>query len=432
MLDPHEFNEIFTNRMDLDSNEYVIVRYKIKPGLNLTFDQAAALMAISGSLGTTYPLPYENLKNRLQGSAKVVEVIESGNTVSLAYPLDIVSPKHGLTQLLSVIWFMVEYNTTSAFWVDSIELPKKFTDHFNGPRFGIEGIRKALDIPHRPLLGTITKPRKGVPLKVLIQKCEESLLGGADYIIDDELVADLGEENGFHERVFTMAQMIKKVEKATKLKKWYIVNLSASPIRAIEYAKDAINAGANALLVNAFTMGFPGFEDFTRQEAISVPVLTCNMGSSILTRPSQFTGTSEAVISMISRLAGADGVYAGISGALWYSPEVLRDSYGSLIKSNFHGKKRSMAIISGGLSVANLGRNIAIMGLDLMLQAGTSILGYPKGPFAMASAMKTIIESIPNNVSEEDVDKIILEVAKKKHDVEEALAYHNYRPKNPI
>lgn len=427
MLDPHELSQIISHRMDIDPNEYVVVRYHVKPSSKIKLEQIAGLIAINSSVGTVRATPYEIAKSRVQSSALVLEIIEAGNAVNIAYPLEMCKPSDGLTQLLSVILYAAEYNFTSEYRVESIELPKKFSDCFRGPQFGIEGIRHALGIAHRPILGTITKPRRGIPLDILVQKCEESLLGGADYIIEDELVVPERGLGEFRERVFTMAQMVKKVEKATGLKKWYVANINASPSKSLGYAQEAIEAGANALLTNAFTMGFAGFEDFTRHDSISVPVFTCNMGASILTR-SENMGCSEAVISMTSRLSGADGVFSGISGALWYSSEVLRGSYSALINP-FHGKKKAMPVVAGGLNIANLVTNICAMGQDIMLQAGTGILGYPKGPFLMASSMKKVIELIHSPMSEYDAEKKLHDLAKRDREVREALQYHKYKPK---
>ena len=42
-----------------------------------------------------------------------------------------------------------------------IDFPKKFADKFQGPKFGIDGIRKVLDVYDRPLLNNMIKPCTG-------------------------------------------------------------------------------------------------------------------------------------------------------------------------------------------------------------------------------------------------------------------------------
>lgn len=429
MLDPHEYTNVLQDPMDLDPSQYVIVRYRVEPGEGLDIEKTAALIAINGSLGTPLPLPYEERGTRLKSfSARVLFPLDSENTVSVAYPLDMCSPQDGLAQLLAVIWFTGDYNYTKAYWVDSIQFPQAYVKHFDGPRYGVDGIRRVMGVANRPLLGVIVKPRRGVPWDVILNKCYEGLIGGADYIVDDELMTSADLES-LRLRIEAMVRMTKRAEQQTRQKKSYVAYISGSPVRAMWQAQVAINAGASALLLNAFTMGFAGFEDFTRNPTSTVPVLTCNMGAGILTRPSPHTGVSETVVSLLSRLAGADGVYSGISGALWYSPDALRGSFNAL-RSGFWGKRQTMAVVAGGLNIVNMWPNIALMGSEIMLQAGSSILGYSRGPREMAYAMRLILDNMPHTLSDEQAEKRLLQLADEHAELARALQFYNYQPRN--
>jgi len=63
-----------------------------------------------------------------------------------------------------------------------IRFPEKFVKGFKGPKFGIEGIRKLLNIPKRPLLNNMIKPCTGYPLEVGAELFRLAALGGCDIV----------------------------------------------------------------------------------------------------------------------------------------------------------------------------------------------------------------------------------------------------------
>ncbi|MGQ9845723.1 MAG: RuBisCO large subunit C-terminal-like domain-containing protein [Caldisericia bacterium] len=71
-----------------------------------------------------------------------------------------------------------------------IRFPEKFVKGFKGPKFGIEGIRKLLNIPNRPLLNNMIKPCTGYSVEVGANLFKLAALGGCDIVKDDELIAD--------------------------------------------------------------------------------------------------------------------------------------------------------------------------------------------------------------------------------------------------
>jgi 2,3-diketo-5-methylthiopentyl-1-phosphate enolase len=71
-----------------------------------------------------------------------------------------------------------------------IQFPEKYTAGFQGPRFGIKGIRELLEVKDRPLLNNMIKPCTGYRLKVGAELFRKAALGGCDIIKDDELIAD--------------------------------------------------------------------------------------------------------------------------------------------------------------------------------------------------------------------------------------------------
>jgi 2,3-diketo-5-methylthiopentyl-1-phosphate enolase len=424
-----QIGRVFTTADSIDHNEYVIIHYKIVPRQGLTLDEVAAIIALNTSLGTIRPLPYETEAERFATQAKVLSTTNMGSCgyVRIAYPIDLCGITEGIPQLLNVIWYASEFIDTTSLWVDNIDLPMRFIKQSRGPRFGIPGIRERIGIESRPLFGTNTKPRRGVSLRQIVDACYESLLGGADYVMDDELIVDPAGDLAFRHRVPAMVEVVRKARGATRQTKWYIANVTASPKRAYEYAKFAIEAGADALLANAFTMGYAAFAELAEDSEIDVPIINCGLGAGILTRPPYETGTADVVLSKLSRICGADAAYTGCIGTeLWYTQEVLRPTVVAL-RNPLHGLKPSMPVGAGGLTIANLWQGISFLGPDVILLAGRGILGFPGGPRKGASAFRHIVENIPYDLSREEGDKKVVDLA-RRHDFTDGLRYYGFRP----
>lgn len=67
-------------------------------------------------------------------------------------------------------------------------------DVFMKPSYGIEGIRKMLNVYDRPLIGGIIKPKTGLTIKQLAKICKQMADGGIDFIKEDEILS-LYQEN---------------------------------------------------------------------------------------------------------------------------------------------------------------------------------------------------------------------------------------------
>src|SRR5205823_13019085 len=142
---------------------------------------------------------------------------------------------------------------------------------FNGPHFGINGIRELFNIPLRPLIGVTIKSRFGYSLEEVAKQYRESLLGGADFIADDVLLVDPDSDLAYAKRVPLLAKIAREASLATGESKQYFANVSASPSKAIKYAKLAKAEGVGAVTVNAFTMGFAAVEELTNDPDIRLP-----------------------------------------------------------------------------------------------------------------------------------------------------------------
>jgi ribulose 1,5-bisphosphate carboxylase large subunit-like protein len=331
-----------------------------------------------------------------------------------------------------VISYSSEYNFTSEYSVEDVDFPNSFLKHFRGPRLGMSGIRQAIGVSSRPILGAILKPRAGAPLDSIVKACSACLEGGMDYITDDELVVDPEGDLAFDNRVPRLVDVAKTATERTGRKKWYVANITASPKKALQYGKKARDFGADGLLVNAFTMGFPALEDIAEANEISLPIITCNMGTALLTRTPRSAGLSEVLISKLSRIAGADGVHSGIVASDWYSLEMFRASNAALRQPFTNALRPAFPVVAGGLNLANLVKNLFVHGTtDVILLAGAGVMGFPTGTYDGAQAFHAIADAFSPSMSEADLDDMLLRLAKKLPAVKSGLTAYGYkhRPK---
>lgn len=82
--------------------------------------------------------------------------------MSIAIPTDNLNPKtEGIPLLLSIILDTLTYRYGKSVKLLDVHLPSRFIEKFEGPRFGIDGIRKIAKVYDRPLIGVVIKPRGG-------------------------------------------------------------------------------------------------------------------------------------------------------------------------------------------------------------------------------------------------------------------------------
>ena len=146
---------------NIDPDRYVICKYKMVTDLDMKL--AAAAIATEQSTGTWTGISTLNDDIFERYSGRVIDI--QGNVATIAYPeedfsLDI----GGVPQVLSVIaGNLFGLEALKAVRLEDVVFPKSMLREFKGPKFGIEGLRSALKRPEKPLVGTIVKPKIGLP-----------------------------------------------------------------------------------------------------------------------------------------------------------------------------------------------------------------------------------------------------------------------------
>ena len=98
-----------------------------------------------------------------------------------------------------------------------------------------------------------------------------------------------------------------------------------------------------------------------------------------------------------ARLCGADAIHMGSVGgklphAIIGDDSELRSRV-SWLRARIKGIHKTMPIISGGMHPGSVAWNIERLGSNIIIQAGSGVLGHPGGPQAGGRAMRAAVDA---------------------------------------
>ena len=335
--------------------------------------------------------------------------------IKIAYPLDLWE-MGSIPQVLSAVAGNVfGMKAVKNLKLLDLHFPDVFMESFAGPAFGIEGIRQLVDIYNRPLIGTIIKPKCGLPTEAHAEVAYQSWLGGVDIVKDDENLTNQS-FNPFEERVEKTLEMKRKAEEKTGKKKMYAINITAPSDEMIERAKFAKKHGAECVMIDILTAGFAGVQH-VRSANLGLIIHGHRAMHAALTNNPRH-GVSMMVVAKAARLAGVDQLHTGTvigkmeggKDTVTQVNESMREEWGRI--------KKTLPIASGGLHPGHTQELVRILGTDFIVNYGGGIHGHPDGTFEGAKAalqsMEATIQNIPLAVYASDPKNKALKTALDK------------------
>jgi ribulose-bisphosphate carboxylase large chain len=210
---------------------------------------------------------------------------------------------HEIKQLINVLFGNISLKP--GIRIERLDFPEEFLGSFRGPRFGIEGLRKIVGAPNRPLLCTALKPL-GLSAEELALQAYQFALGGIDIVKDDHSLADQPFAP-FDRRVTLCAEAVAKGNRESGNRCLYMPSLTARPDRVIASALFAKEQGAGGLLMAPGIIGFDAMHLVSDDDQVGLPILSHPaFQGSLVTSPE--SGISHGIIfGKLARLAGADG-----------------------------------------------------------------------------------------------------------------------------
>ncbi len=380
----------------VDPDAYVICKYKIVTDLDIKL--AAAAVATEQSTGTWTGVSTLNDEIFEKYHGRVTDI--QGNIATIAYPeedfsLDI----GGVPQILSVIaGNLFGLEALKGVRLEDVQFPKSMLREFKGPKFGIPGMREMLKRPSRPLVGTIVKPKIGLPPSGYAEYIYEAGMGGLTNGKDDETLSNQ-RFCPLEDRVVAIAEAIDRVRSETGHVMMHAINVSTNGDKIVEVGERAQELGASELMVDVITCGFAAVQALAEDPSIKLPIHVHRTMHGAITRNKDH-GVSMRVFSKLVRMCGGDALHVGTFGVgkMKGSPEEDLANQAACVSDDVP-YKAVMPVASGGMHPALIEPLVKIAGTDIQIQAGGGVAGHPGGvrggARAMAQAVDAAYEGIP-------------------------------------
>ncbi len=266
-------------------------------------------------------------------------------------------------------------------------IPQAMMNKFPGPAFGISGTRELVGLTNDELMvGTIVKPTAGLTPEEVADFAYQAALGGICFIKDDEKMMNppycpLGK------RVKAVSTALKRAEEETGQKVLYAAHITTTPDRIISRGFEALENGANALMVNFFATGLSSLQLLRHHSDINIPIYAHCGGREAYGRATG-QGISASVIVKMVRLLGGDYFRAGMYASYLVDTDEDIETMHEAAIGSWCPLNPILPAVSGGLNPKTIGVNVRRLGRDNLFLAGTGILSHPEGPKAGVEALR--------------------------------------------
>lgn len=389
-----------------DPDRYVICKYRVTS--DLPMEKAAEAIAAEQSTGTWTGI--STLDGDVFGKlgARVIDI--TGDTVIVEFPTDDFSIEVGsVPQILSVIaGNLFGLGSLNGVRLEDVTFPKDITTQFKGPKFGAEGIRKALGRPEKPLVGTIVKPKIGLSPERTAEYVYEAGSGGLTNSKDDETLVDQP-FCPIQDRTVKVAEALDRLEEEGHLM-LHAINVSTRGDKIVELAEQVQSWGARQIMVDVITCGFGAVQALAEDPSIKVPIHVHRTMHGAFTKDPRH-GVAMLPLTKLVRMCGGDALHIGTLGVGKMSGDAKEDSNLVACLGDDVPYKTVMPVCSGGVYPGIVGSIIERSGYDVQIQAGGGVAGHPDGVRGGAKAMCQAVDAAFQGISAAEYAKDHRELA---------------------
>jgi 2,3-diketo-5-methylthiopentyl-1-phosphate enolase len=285
-----------------------------------------------------------------------------------------------------------------------LELPDGFLREFRGPRFGIEGVRRLVGVDDRPLILNPIKPCTGLSPEAGARIFYETALGGVDLIKDDELLGSPA-FSPLPERVRAYRRAAEAAFEKTGKRVVYVPNVTDSPEKVLDNARCAVEAGAQAVMLNFGAVGYGVLQALA--QVVDVPILGHYAVARTFYEGPRSGMSSPLAVGKLPRLAGADIVAVNTP---YGGYPIRRQKYLETVHqlSLPHPiLARTFPAVGDGLHPGMVELIVGELGRDIVLSSGGAIQGHPDGAAAGGRAMRQAVDAA--------IAGVAVEVAASEH-----------------
>jgi ribulose-bisphosphate carboxylase large chain len=287
---------------------------------------------------------------------------------TIAYAPELASGQ--LSQLVNLLYGNV--SMAESVRLVGLELPPSVLQFFDGPRYGVSGVRGLLGVHGRPLLATAVKPR-GLSDHALADLVGRFALGGGDIVKDDQNLVSPDFES-FKRRVDACAKAVNAANAQSGRQTLYFPHLAAPDEDLEQYAEFVLELGLRGVLMCPMVLGLDRVRHLNRRYGLVCMAHPAMSGAYTQSRDHGIG--HDILLGTLFRLAGADiSVFPAPGGRFLYSAQecaglarALTEPLGSLAPA--------WPCPAGGMSFESLPRLEQDYGSDAVLLIGGSLLGH--------------------------------------------------------
>lgn len=279
--------------------------------------------------------------------------------------------------------------------LQDIRFPDAYLAGFEGPRFGVPGLRERLQAFDRPIFFGVIKPNIGLPAEPFAELGYQSWLGGLDIAKDDEMLADIP-WCPLAERSAALGAARLRAEREIGVPKVYLANITDEVDRLIALHDLAVANGANALLVNAMPVGLSGVRMLRRHA--QVPLIAHFPFVAAFSRLAGY-GIHSRVLTRLQRLAGFDSVIMPGFGPRMMTPETeVLDCVRACLEPM--GPIKPCLPVPGGSDWAGTLEGVyrKVGSVDFGFVPGRGVFGHPLGPAGGAASIRQAWDAIARGI----------------------------------
>lgn len=276
-----------------------------------------------------------------------------------------------------------------------IHFPDTYLEAFEGPKYGVQGLRDLLQVYDRPIFFGVIKPNIGLPPDAFSELGYESWMGGLDIAKDDEMLCDT-DWCPLSERSRLLGAARKAAERETGCRKMYLANITDEVDRLESLHDLAVSNGANALLLNAMPVGLSAVRMLRKHT--QVPLMAHFPFIAPFSRLEHF-GVHTRVFAKLQRLAGFDVVIMpGFGARMAMSDDEVCANVTACLEPM--GPIKPSLPVPGGSDWAGTLQTVyeKVGTRDFGFVPGRGVFGHPMGPRGGAASIRLAWEAIAAGV----------------------------------
>ncbi|NBC46487.1 MAG: ribulose 1,5-bisphosphate carboxylase [Gammaproteobacteria bacterium] len=276
-----------------------------------------------------------------------------------------------------------------------IQFPDAFLEHFDGPQFGLQGLRELWQVRERPVFFGVIKPNIGLDPEPFAELGKQGWLGGLDIAKDDEMLAD-PDWSPIARRSALLGAARKEAEQQTGEPKVYLANITDEVDRLLPLHDLVVANGANAVMVNALPVGLSAVRMLRKQA--QVPLVAHFPLIAATSRLPHF-GVHTRVWTKLQRLAGYDVVIMPGFGPRMMMPEDEVLECIAACTEPMGPIKPALPVPGGSDSAVTLpGVHERVGSADFGFVPGRGVFGHPMGPTGGAASLRQAWEAVAAGV----------------------------------